>query len=335
MKQSTTLTPQDTLRYQELQHQAVADVLGFRAKARKATEMFTPDMRHITNSVDTRNSPIYSLFVDWENELAPDVESLLTKSHAKTLQNTLAKQLNIPSRIAQARAEQLVEERRVELLERFIDVYQYGARGKSYAAAWELFGRPIENIATIKARFVEYTLYQTVAHEQKITIFNPHASLIKRWRLARKERREIKLYKKQQIKRLASIRQAQYTLKVSGSGIIDKIITLNLDTVLALDANRQYKKRLDALKPASRTPARRLSTFTTTTKTIRDTYTRSLTGTDTLADLQRALRVLDEVLVELFDMTDSTRNALMVQLKQYRELEREASKIVAEQATYN
>ena len=333
MKSVVEFSPAEELRYQELRKLAASDPLAFRKDARHAAEQFPREMRRDVEAAHTRTAPIFALFADWTRELAPDLETLEKKAQTKTLQHAIAKQLNLPGAIAEERAHQLVERRRAELLERFLDLYQYGARGRAYEAARQLFGRPVDVVADIHVRCMDYTMHQMVAHELGFVISDPYAPLLKRRRLARKERRQIKHYNTGQAKRLDSIRSKQQVLSSERQAIIGRILALNLDTILALDAYRQYKKRLDALKPASRTPAKTLSLFTAATKSIRDNYAKTLTDMSRLSDLQRALEEVDNVLVEIFDMTDSERNTLMVRLKEYRELEREAMEILHEQNT--
>ncbi len=334
MKYAVNLTRQDEVRYQQLQQEATADVLNFRKNARQSAERFPRDMRRLVQAADSRDAPIYTLFANWSTELAPEVESLLAINSTKTLQHTLAKQLNLQTSVAEERARQLIEERLRELLERFIDIYQGDASRRSYRAAWMLLSKPVEEITDIRTRFVDYTLHQMVGRTLGLALYDPYAPLLTRRRLARVERRQIKRYKKRQSKRLRVIQARQQQLKADHGAIISRIITLNLNTILVLDAYRQYQKRLDALKPASKTPAKTLSLFTATTKDIRDGYARTLTNTNKLSDIQRALKEVDNVLVEIFDMTNSERNALMVQLKEYRELEQEATSITTEQATH-
>ncbi len=324
----------DELRYQDLKKQAVADTLAFRETARQATAQFTRQMRRSTERANSRNAPIYSLFNDWTNELAPELEALEGKAESKALRQALARQLNLTATVAEERAKHLVDQRREELLERFIDLYQYGASERKYQAARDLFAQPIKVVADIRDRFVDYVLCQTVANELGLAIFDPHSSFLKRGQLARKERHQIKRYFRKQSKRLAEIRSQQEKLIFEQDGIVGRIFTLKLDTILAFDAYRQYKKRLDTLKPTSRTPAKTMSLFATVTKSIRDAYVKTLPADSTLLDTQLAIEELDNVLIKIFAMTDTERNALMVRLKQYRELDREAERIHTEQTAY-
>ena len=334
MRAVIEFSPTEELRYQELKKFAASDLLAFRKDARRAAEQFPREMRRSVEAAHTRTAPIFALFADWTRELAPDLEALEKNAQTNILQHAIAKQLNLPTAIAKERARQLVERRRAELLERFLDLYQYGARGRAHEAARQLFGRPVNIVADIHARCMDYATHQMVAHELGFVIRDPYAPLLKLRRLARTERRQIKRYNAGQAKRLDSIRSKQQALISERRAIIGRILALNLDTILALDAYRQYKKRLDALKPASRTPAKTLSLFTAATKSIRDNYTKTLTDMSKLSDLQRALEEVDNVLIEIFDMTDSERNALMVRLKEYRELECEAAGILQEQSVW-
>lgn len=318
-------TTNDELHLQELKHRAETDVLSFRKTAQEAAKLFTREMRQRVNKAQTRDTSSYVILNDWLKKLAPDLTSLLEKSQTATLHKTLADQLNLPVATAKELAGRLVEERRQALLDNFVS--QYSSNEKIRQNLKTLLDQPIEAVTDLQARFLNYTLSQAVAKDLDLTIYDANARAFKRFRLARKEKRQIKRYRTKLAHRLSEIRSQQQIIKSDDNAIVGRILSLNLDTVLALDAYRHYKKRIDALKPTSRTTSKTLDLFKSSTKEIRDKHAKSLTDMDKLHDMQRSLEQFDRVLVDIFDMTDTKRNLTMVRLKEYRELEREAIQI--------
>src|SRR5690606_9269586 len=113
-------------------------------------------------------------------------------------------------------------------------------------------------------QFVSYELHRFVARELGVVFYDIHAPLLVRLYQKIREARQVKRYKKQRAKkqrakRLEEILHTEQELKAQQNAIISRILLVELDTVVALDAQRQYQKQLDRLKPESRTPAKRLS----------------------------------------------------------------------------
>lgn len=327
------LTPQDALRYDKLKKEALANTLEFRAHARRSAENYPRPMRQLLGRARTKDVPIYHLFSDWSALVAPEVEALQPARKSVSLRNALAKQLRLSGPAAADLTNQLVDQRVRSLQDTFLN-HRYDPGERARAVASEILSLPAEEVTDIHSRLVSYQLHQLVARESTITFYDAHAPLIKRLYQKAVENRQVRRYKKRQARRLTAILARQQELKAHNQAIISRILLLELDTVLALDAYRQYAKQLDKLEPENRTPAKRLSLFATATKKIREAHTAKQSKTDKLADLQSALKVVDDVLVELFDMTDTQRNTLMSKLKEYRDLEREASRITKEQATH-
>lgn len=328
------LTPADALRYESLKKEASADILAFRVHARSSADNYPHHSRRLLGGASTKDTSVYFLLSEWLERIAPEVDALRKARQAAPLRNTLAKYLQLSGPLATDLAKQLADERIESVCERFLDLC-YRPRSRARSVARQLLYYPTDEIIAIRERLVSYELHRLVARELGVTFYDSNAPLLKRAYQKATERRQVKRYKKQRAKRLEAIVSRQQEIKAHHNAIISRILLVELDTVLALDAHRQYEKQLDKLKPASRTAAKRLSLFTAATKKIRETYANKQSTTDKLAVLQSAQQVIDDVLVELFDMTDSQRNTLMTRLKEYRELDREAARITKEQVTYD
>lgn len=327
------LTAQDELRYQKIKKEAGTSPLSFRISASTAAENLTPADRKLLRRASTKDVSAYQLLSEWHTLVASEIEDLQPARKSVALRNALSKQLRLSASAATELAGQLVDEQAAKLRETFLN-YRYDAHEKARFVASNILSRPADEVADLYERLTSYELHQKVACESGITFYDVHASLPKRLYQKIRARRQIKRYNKRQSRRLKAISARQQELKAYGHAIVSRILLLELDTVLVLDAHRQYKKQLDKLKPENITPAKRLSLFTSATKKIREAHTAKQSTTDKLADLQSALKTLDDVLVELFDMTDTGRNQLMAHLKEYRDLEREAARITKEQTTY-
>ena len=327
------LSAPDALRYERIKKELSSGELGFRASAHRSAEHYDRPLRQLLNHVDTKDVPVYELLSDWSVLVVPEIEALQPASKSTTLRSALAKQLRLSNTEATSLADRLVEERVSLLRNTFLD-HRYSSTEKARAAANELLSLSTGEVADIRSRFVAYELYRLVAKESGIIFYDAHASRLQRLYQRVTEHRQVKRYQKRQARRLVTILARQQELKSFSQAIISRILLLELDTVLALDAYRKYKNQLDKLKPENVTSAKRLSLFAAATKKIREAHTAKQSTTAKLADLQGALKAIDDVLVELFDMTDAQRNVLMTNLKEYRDLEREASRITKEQAMH-
>lgn len=328
------LTLADRLRYEALKKTALTEPLAFRMAARQHAAKHPRSLRRLLRRASTKDTSAYALFVDWTTNLLPKIEALDTAAKNSTFATALSKQLQLSRPAAIHLAERLATERQHELYEDFL-TFHYGNDSRARKAAASVFTQPSDSIALSRDHYVSYYLHYHAAAEAKLTFYDANAPLLRRWRLAQRERRQVRRYLRAKAKRLVQITDRQQAIKAQHGAIIGRILSLEFDTVLALDAYRTYKKRLDALKPTSKTPAKTLSLFTAATENIREAYASTLTSTDKLADLQHALKEVDAVLVELFDMTDRGRNSLMTNLKEYRDLDREATRITKERAAYS
>lgn len=328
------LTKSDQRRLQELTKHANTNPLAFREDARQSAVNYPRALRRQIKRLSTKDTSAYQLFDAWETNLAPKQDELIAVRQKAPLRNALAKYLQLSTAASTARAEHLVDERLDERLDDFLGVH-YGLSGRARTAAAHLLQQPTDTIIDTKQRFVDYYLYHLVANEKGFAIYDAEAlKRHTRRRTKRQERRQITRYRKAQAKRLAECNERMTEISHFHHGVISRIFQVNLEVVTALDAYRTYKKRLDALKPASRTPAKTLSLFTAVTTPLRESHAKTLTIPKKLADLQFAQQEFDSVLVEIFDMSDVERNSLMKQLKEYRQLSREANTITAEQTDF-
>ena len=305
----------------------------FRLSAKQSIARYSRLERAQVTPADTKDTSAYALLSQWAIRLDADTEAISAARTAKPLHATLAQYLHMPNKVAVDLAERLVTERLAELYDMFLDT-RYDSGSKARKAAYALLTLPTDQLTDIYQRFMDYYIHQQVAHDLGITLYDEYSPFLRRLHQKRAERRQVTRYQVQQSRRLDAINTRQRTLKTERNALVARILSLDLDTVLVLDAYRTYAKRLEALKPASRTPNKRLDLFAAATKKIRESYTNKQSPSDKLADLQQALKVVDEVLVELFDMTDTQRNKLMTRLKEYRDLDREAARITKEQTTW-
>lgn len=327
------LTPLDSQAYRKLKDQANNDVFAFRAAARKYAAGHPRTLRQRLDRLTTKDTSAYQLLNAWETSLAPEIDELQATRQAKALPSVLAKHLQLSTSNGLTLADQLIDSRLEELRGNFLNLH-YGLQGRSRRAAANLITRPNQEIIDIKNSFTNHYLHQAAGQELGITTYDSQAKLLKRRRTKRQERRQVKLYRKSQAQRLAQIIDRQKQIKLLQDGTIARLLELNLEIVLVLDAYRTYKKRLEALKPASRTAAKTLSLFNAATKQIREDHAKTLAASKSVAAIQNSQQYLDDTLAAVFDMSDAGRNSILTHLKEYRELQREADKITKEQTDY-
>ena len=135
---------------------------------------------------------------------------------------------------------------------------------------------------------------------------------------------------RQMRQRLRQIDDEVLKLESTQNGLVSRLIGLNIDYVTVLAARQEYEKALARLsKKAAESPAKRLALYEKKTESIRATYLDAAPGLANLADTQKAVKEIDDVLLAVFDLDATQRNEIMKALKQYRELVRERDALQA------
>lgn len=315
-------------RLQTLILEAQANPFAFRKAAQQAYAGFTPKNRKESKRLNTRALSVSDFYENWQEILVPQLNTLSDASTAPRLIKDIEKYFSLNTSAAQTRIEFLAETRAKELKEEFIiDQYldgTYRARraAKRFVARDETF-----NTELIE-RYHTYILYKTAAIETASTIYDAHRAAAVRFTQLFRGRTELHSIVRRAKKELVVTRQQMSQLEMKNTGLIASLFALHIDLIAIRSAYVKYEKALGKLSvPQRNSPAKRLSLYEKETASLRADHLNKLTGVQNLNDIQQGAKEIDTVLIHVFDLSNREYNQLMVDLKQYRELQRASQRL--------
>ena len=149
-----------------------------------------------------------------------------------------------------------------------------------------------------------------------------------------KVRRERKRRNKREQKRIHEIDARIQEIEKNDSKLIGGIMSLRVDLMSILAARTSFEKRLSKLaKDEAIDAAARLEIFNDETRKIRHSIISEIPGSAemSLESVYAATKVTDELLLRIFDLTNTQKNNLLLQTKEHRELREERDKIIQSQ----
>jgi hypothetical protein len=172
-----------------------------------------------------------------------------------------------------------------------------------------------------------------VAELQAITIADAHAPWFKRKHAVKKvsvERKKTTIYERN---RLREIKDKLEKLSQYYDGLIGKILENDWDVIVVIGLRNQYEKKIKALAgDESGSALKRLEIFERVTKDFRDQQVEKHVLHDAshnnLAATRQIAQAIDALLLQIFDLTNSEKNQLLVRLKEARELLEEQENII-------
>lgn len=320
--------------YLEARLQDVCDdnVEQFRLEATDAYRAFAPEDRKIIARLKTRTADPYTFFKRW-NDTVREQYKALRKTPSRTLVRTLVTTLGISEDAAHEKAVSLQREQTQELYVNCVaSVYGQSVAKKQREAVAALLSWEESNIDELHRKYDLFRAYKNIARENRVTVYDPYASFVERMIQRRRIRKENARLLKKETARIAVIDRRLLALYQQDEGRIGRIVATELDIVAIIAARTEYEKALEKLPPLKRrSPAIRSDLYAAVTKALRATYGDKLVGheTSTLAQARHIMADIDEVIVEVFDLSNGQKNILMSDMKTVRGLIKEKELILA------
>jgi hypothetical protein len=243
----------------------------------------------------------------------------------------MAKHLILADDELDTKVGQLIDERLVEVRERFLE-QKYLNDSEAYSNARELLDHPEQELDELLSHLVAATLSKIVAAEYSVTIVDAHAGLWRRINSRRRVNGERRRDLGFRNKRLAYITQRQQELTDLNNGLLMAIAEKGWDLVIIISMRNQYEKRINALPPKdAKSVIKRLAVFEKITRQFRDDYIEKTNANSPKTGLQFAHTLTEEVnalLLQIFDLSTVQKNQLLVHAKEYRELATERQTII-------
>lgn len=330
------IVKQNTLLAQQLSDQAKDNPEQFRTHATKALAAFTPKDRDIAQAITTPDISAHDVLCAWESTLLPARKKLSQKQTAQRLQKALSSSLSLDDPAAKALADSLINERNQQLLQLCLDeLYPINPQLKKdilaehRAHAAELLEHTDVYLQDFKQRFVNFVIYQHTARLYNRAVYDPFASWLERKRTTLKVSKERRKTTKEEKLRLAHIQVRLDELAAMQDGLVGAVMQKDWDAVHIVSLKNAYEKRISSA-PQPVTPAQRLAIFDEVTHEFRDQQTEKLTTGSSQSGLESIRGIsadITKLLTRLFDLDNTQKNQLVLQLKEYRALMHEREMI--------
>lgn len=314
---------------QQLSDLALTNREQFRTQATATYRHFSRRDRKQVHSIESREVTAYDILGAWQDQLQPLQKQLQSKRTDQTFRVTIKKQLILGASELDAKINELIDSRIVEVRTAFLNQF-YATDSKQWYSLQQLIQQSDQELQDLLSRLTEYSLYTIVARENTITIIDPNSHLFTRLGQGRRVRHERKKTSRQRQERLAYIDQREKELLRSNGGILAAIMKKEWDLVTIISMRNQYDKRIGAMAKKDRSSAlKRLAVFEKVTQQFRNDYIEQATSAKMSLELTRQLsEEVDALLLRIFDLSTVQKNQLLVQSKEYRELIVESKNIV-------
>lgn len=315
-------------RYRALVRDAQAQPLLFRATAQQVFQAFSRKERTENSLLTTESTSAIEFYSQWNAQLVPEITAIEQATTAKSLQKDVVRYLLLNTDQATELISSLVLQRSVQIINQFIEQFYKNSERKARKAAKRFILRSMDENSEYIERYITYSLYRQVALEERMTIYDAHASLITRLAQSIRQSQEISSLRRRTHRQMRVNSRLMSTIEQQNEGLVASLFALNIDLVAIRSAYQSYEKALDKLSDTQKkSPSKQLALYEKETASLRAAHLESISGIHGLQDTKRAAAEIDAVLLRIFDLTNRQYNELMTQLKRYRDLEREQKRL--------
>ena len=320
----------------QLADMAEMDREGFRLQATCIATLYSPADRQQIRLVASCGLDAYEIVQRWHTDIYPQLLQLDQQRTKNGVQNALIKHLIIDKPEAEKLTSELVVRQQKKIVTAFIDSF-LPAPERHIAVLTRLFSQPYDMIASLRQRYLDYLLHTKVAEQSGIVVYDPNSPWPTRRRVARHISAERQHTESLEHNRLLTIDERIEHLSASYDGLLGKIIERDWDLIIIVSLKNKYEMEIQALPASeSKSPTRRLAIFEKITKAFRDVQVEKFAQIDNTHGGLRSARLIsenvDELLLQIFDLTNTQKNQLLVLIKEARELIAEREDIISKRA---
>lgn len=319
---------QPTMTNLETHLQEVLDenIEQFRRDASDAYRSYAPEDRKIIARLRGRQADAHTFFERWIDTWQAQCRHL-NKPAQRSLVRAMVTTFGVTEQEAHDKIVDLKEAYRRELIHACLkDVYGKDVRKRQRKATETLFTWEETQVESLRERYEYFRAYSATARENHVTVFDPYAPIIKRVQLRRRIRKETSKLMKKESARLKVIDRRLDTLYRQDGGRIGRIMRTGIDVVAIVAARADYEKTLQKMSPSKRrSPVVRSDLYISVTKSLREGYGGRHGGDhlESLAEARHIMTGIDDIIIEIFDLSNSQTNILMSDMKTVRDLMRE------------
>ncbi|MDR1969739.1 MAG: hypothetical protein LBQ11_00105 [Candidatus Nomurabacteria bacterium] len=298
---------------------------AFRAENTEFLRVFTVEDRILCRDLDAIDVSASKFLKAFRDQMMPETKALEDKRDSKTIRAYLTKNFGFSGLDTDVAIDYLVEMRRNQIITSCIS--EIGGQ-QNEGKLRNLLNRPIDDLLDLFERYHQYAQALEISEEYGLALIDPHASRIKRHKMKKNVRKDRRKVLSSEKKRLRQIERELGDLFSNNHLLLD-IVNKNWSFVEILALNQQYQKILNEVKNVS--PAGRLEVFEEVTADFRRDNIETLTvGNNNLnlKELQALSESVYNLLLEVFDMDNTSRNRLMIDVKTYSGLVNEREQLL-------
>lgn len=308
---------------------------AFRAQATEALKRFTPEDRERAASLETRHTTTDDILRAWTEQVEPIHQDLEQKRDDSRFKKSLIKAIGFSDNDADKAVDYLVDERKESLLDEVLsNLYptEDGEIPYQRNYAHEMLSQSDADINDFFSRYIDFIKAVDAAEQSGVLLCDPHSSWLERQKAAIQINKERQRLNKNEDARLQEIEHQLETLGNDSESLVGQIIAKNWNFITLLDLRSKYQKHVDALsKDDSKNPSKRLKLFERVTQSFRDRETERLAKANHSHSLKALRKINEEVydlLLEIFDLDNTKRNRLLMDIQRHTRLSQERDLIL-------
>ena len=308
---------------------------AFRAWATDALRLFTPDDRERAASLETAHTTTDSILRAWTEQIEPIHHDLEQKRTDTRFKSSLIKALGFGDNEADQAIDYLIDERKQSLVDEVLDNLYPVENGESPFQrnyAQDLLSQSDTTINDFFSRYIDFARATDASEKFDVLLCDPHGSWLERQRAAIQINKERQRTVQHEDTRLEEVEQQLEQITKDPESLVGQIIAKNWNFITILDLRAKYQKHVDALsKEDHKNPNKRLKLFERVTQSFRDHEAEELTRAHKTQSL-KALRTINEevydLLLEIFDLDNTKRNKLLLDIQRHTRLAQERDLIL-------
>lgn len=312
-------------------HDAIikTDREAFRAWATAALSRFTPDDREIAASVETDHVTADDVLRAWSEQIEPIHQDLEAKRHDSRFKKMLIRNVGFYDDEADRIIDYMIDERKALLLDEVLDSLYPFSDDTMYQReyATELLTRPDTTISDYMSRYIDFIEALDASEKHHVLLCDPHGTWLERQRAALQINKERQRIIRDEDERLDEIDEKLHHMTNDKGSLVVPIIRKGWDFATILDLRAKYQKQVDALSVSERrSPTKKLKLFERVTTHFREAEAERIahdSKTHSLKELRTVNEDIYNLLLEIFDLDQTARNKLVLDIQNYTRLSQE------------
>ena len=306
---------------------------AFRAEATRALAKFTPEDRALASGMETDKITAAAVLKAWATLYIPVCRELDELEDDKKFRQTIVTNVKLSEAEATAAVSTMVADRKQSLLDEVLaTIYNDEILADQRQRAAEFMQMSDSFLVEYMERYTRFVEAHTSAEKHKVQLCDQHASWLERQRQAMQVHKEQAALGKNEDTRLNEIDHLMKSMERNQASLLGRLQDHEWNFVAVLDLYRKYEKQLEKLTgKKSKNASARLGLFEKITAAFRNEQTEIIAEKNRITTLKAIKPIAEEVyslLLEVFDLTNTERNKLLVDIEKYSKLRNERDMIL-------